>query len=133
MGDRQPLLRVAAVQAAPVFLDRAATVTKAAGTPAAVPAPTGTVSFTLYNNATCNGTVVATDANKPLVGGTATSATFTTPSAGGAFSYRAHYNGDANYPARDGACEPLVVSLPCPAGLFVAGTGAGNGRLTTGA
>ena len=42
-------------------------------------------------------------------------------------SYKAHYNGDANYPARDGACEPLAVSLPCPAGLFLAGTGAGNG------
>ena len=43
-----------------------ATVGKAAATPAAVPAPTGTVTFTLYDNGTCNGTVVATDANKPL-------------------------------------------------------------------
>src|SRR5438045_9657155 len=31
MGDTQPVLRVAAVQASPVFLDREATVSKAAG------------------------------------------------------------------------------------------------------
>src|SRR4029078_4894079 len=42
-----------------------ATVAKAAGTPASVPAPTGTVTFTLYDNGTCNRTRVATAANKP--------------------------------------------------------------------
>jgi hypothetical protein len=84
-----------------------ATVSKAAGTPAGVPAPTGTVTFTLYNNGTCNGTVVATSADVAL--GTE-SATFTTPiSAGGSFSYLAHYNGDANYPAANAACEPFSV------------------------
>jgi hypothetical protein len=88
-----------------------ATVAKAAGTPAGVPAPSGTVSFTLYNNGTCNGTVLATDANKPLSGGTATSVTFTAPATGGSFSYRAHYNGDANYPAHDAACEPFNVTV----------------------
>jgi hypothetical protein len=89
-----------------------ATVAKTANTPAGVPAPTGTVSFTLYDNGTCNGNVVATDANKPLNGsGVATSATFTTPATGGSFSYRAHYNGDANYPAHDAACEPFNVQV----------------------
>jgi hypothetical protein len=84
-----------------------ATVSKAPGTPAGVPAPTGTVTFTLYNNGTCNGTVVATSADIAL--GTE-SATFTTPiSAGGIFSYLAHYNGDANYPAANAACEPFSV------------------------
>ena len=56
--------------------------------------------------------MVATDPNKPLVGGTATSVTFTTPAAGGSFSYLAHYNGDANYPGRDAACEPFTVDAP---------------------
>jgi len=85
-----------------------ATVAKTANTPASVPAPTGTVTFTLYSNGTCNGTVVATDANKPLnASGVATSVTFTTPATGGSFSYLAHYNGDANYPAHDAACEPF--------------------------
>ena len=86
-----------------------ATVTKTAGTPASVPAPTGTVTFTLYGSGSCTGTVVATDANKPLNGsGVATSADFTTPTAGGSFSYLAHYNGDANYPAKNAACEPFT-------------------------
>ena len=58
---------------------------------------------------------VATDANKPLSGGTATSANFTTPASGGSFSYLAHYNGDANYPGHDAACEPFSVEQP-PAG-----------------
>jgi hypothetical protein len=89
-----------------------ATVAKAAGTPASVPDPTGTVDFTLYDNGTCNGNVVATDAGKPLSGGVATSATFTIPAAGGSFSYKAHYNGDANYPAHDGPCEPFTSQPP---------------------
>jgi len=85
-----------------------ATVSRTANTPAAVPDPTGTVDFTLFDNGTCNGNVLVTDPNKPLVAGTATSATFTTP-ANGSFSYLAHYNGDANYPAHDGPCEPFTV------------------------
>ncbi len=89
-----------------------ATVARLAGTPAAVPDPSGSVTFTLYNNGTCNGTVLATSANVALSGGVAESATFTTPNAAGNFSYRAHYNGDANYPARDAACEPFSVEAP---------------------
>src|SRR5262249_19402860 len=87
-----------------------ATVTKTAGTPASVPAPTGTVTFTLFNGGGCIGSVAATDPNGPLgAGGVATSSTFTTPTAGGAFSYSARYNGDANYPARNGPCEAFRV------------------------
>ena len=43
-----------------------ATVAKAADTPAGIPAPTGSVTFTLYDNGTCNGNVLATDPNVPL-------------------------------------------------------------------
>jgi hypothetical protein len=89
-----------------------ATVTRTASTPAAVPNPTGTVTFTLFNGLTCNGSVVSTDPNEPLnASGVATSVTFTTPAGGGPFSYLAHYNGDANYPQKDaGACEPFTVT-----------------------
>ena len=98
-----------------------ATVTRTAATPAAVPDPTGSVTFTLFNGTTCNGTVVATDPNKPLgAGGLATSATFTTPAAGGPFSYLAHYNGDANYPAKNAGCEPFTV--PPPSGGLITET-----------
>jgi hypothetical protein len=93
----------AVIPAGTVVHDNAA-VTKAAGTPAAVPDPTGTVSYTLYDNGTCNGNVIAIDANVPL--GTESS-TFTTVA--GMYSYLAHYNGDANYPAHDAGCEPFTV------------------------
>jgi surface adhesion protein len=90
-----------------------ATVTNTAGTPAAIPAPTGTVTFTLFNGTGCNGTTVSTDPNEPLnAGGVATSVTFTTPAGGGPFSYLAHYNGDANHPQRDAGCEPFTVQTP---------------------
>src|SRR4029078_4764117 len=42
--------------------------------------------------------------------GTAESATFTM--AGTDVSYKASYSGDANYPAHDGACEPLLRKVP---------------------
>ena len=86
-----------------------ATVTKAAGTPAAAPNPTGTVSFALYANAGCSGTAMATDPNRPLSAGVASSATFTVPAVVGSFSYLAQYNGDANYPAHAAACESFTV------------------------
>jgi hypothetical protein len=86
-----------------------ATVAKTANTPAGVPDPTGTVSFTLFDNGTCNGAVVDTDPNVALNAGVATSKDFTTPAANASFSYLAHYNGDVNYPAHDGPCEPFTV------------------------
>jgi hypothetical protein len=92
-----------------------ATVAKTAGTPASVPDPTGTVDFTLYDNASCNGNVIAggSQTGVALVGGTATETnTFTTPAAGGDFSYRAVYSGDANYPSRQGPCEVFHVQTP---------------------
>jgi hypothetical protein len=87
-----------------------ATVSRAAGTPAAVPAPTGTVTFTLFNGTGCSGAPVSTDANEPLnAAGVAVSVTFTTPAVGGPFSYLAHYNGDVTYPQVDGPCEQFTV------------------------
>ena len=99
-------------------------VTRAAGTPAGVPDPTGNVVFHRYTTADCTGS--PTDQTVALAAdGTAESSTFTVA---GAMSYKAHYNGDANYPAGDGDCEPLAVKvlLPCPAGLFLAGKTTGG-------
>jgi hypothetical protein len=90
-----------------------ATVAKAPGTPAGVPAPTGTVTFSLFANGNCTAPPQSTDPNEPLnAAGVATSVTFTTPAAGGSFSYRAQYSGDANYPPATGPCEPFTVSNP---------------------
>jgi len=83
-------------------------VARAAGTPASVPNPTGNVVFHRYATADCTGTSV--DETVALTQGdpsTATSAEFATT---GSTSYKADYLGDANYPTRSGACEPLTVA-----------------------
>lgn len=91
-----------------------AQVTRTAGTPASVPNPTGSVVFHRYATIDCTGTPV--DQTVSLTAGnpsTAESDSFT-PTAN--MSYRADYGGDANYPARQGACEPLTVTpIPHPA------------------
>ena len=85
-------------------------VAKAAGVPAGVPAPTGNVTFHRYPTINCTGAPV--DQVVPLgVDGTAETSAFTATSD---LSYRADYGGDANYPAKSGACEPLTVSTPPP-------------------
>jgi hypothetical protein len=90
-------------------------VSVAAGTPATVPNPTGTVTFHRYTNANCSGSptdqVVALTSGNP---GTAVSSNFTIV---GSMSYKADYSGDVNYPARQGACEPFTVIIgPCTLG-----------------
>jgi hypothetical protein len=88
--------------------------------PANAPAPTGTITFTLYgpNNATCSGAPVFTSANRPLSGGpptaTATSAAFT-PTQPGSYRWIASYSGDANYVAVTTACnDPNEISTVAP-------------------
>ena len=82
---------------------------------------TGTVSFSLWNNATCTGTPVFTD-TKPLGTVTshqasATSANFTVVAAG-AYNWVASYSGDSNNDSATGACgaegETSTVSPATP-------------------
>jgi uncharacterized repeat protein (TIGR01451 family) len=81
-------------------------VTKLAGTPASIPAPTGNVTFHRYSTIDCTGASV--DVTVALgADGTAETSSFT---ATANMSYKADYAGNANYPARSGACEPLQVS-----------------------
>ncbi|MGH9276713.1 MAG: hypothetical protein ACRD12_01180, partial [Acidimicrobiales bacterium] len=74
------------------------------------PAPTGTVTFTVFgpNNATCTGAPIFTSAAQPLSGGpptaTATSGPFT-PTAVGDYRWIAAYSGDANYTAVTTLCN----------------------------
>ena len=77
--------------------------------------PTGTVTFTLYNNATGTGPALFTDANEPLSGGAASSKSYTTTAAGTDY-WVATYNGDANNVgvASGIAAEPLTVSKATP-------------------
>jgi hypothetical protein len=95
---------VTAVDAGTSVHDKAF-VTRTAGTPAGVPDPTGNVVFHRYSTIDCTGTAV--DQTVTLAAdGTAETSSFT---ATANMSYKASYSGDANYPARDGACEPLTV------------------------
>jgi hypothetical protein len=57
--------------------------------------PTGTVTFTLYNNSNGTGTPLFTDANEPLSGGMATSKGYTAANTGTDY-WVATYNGDSN-------------------------------------
>jgi uncharacterized repeat protein (TIGR01451 family) len=80
--------------------------------------PTGTVTFRLYgpNDASC-ATAIFTSANRPLTGGSATSAEFTPPAVG-TYRWIATYNGDANNNSVAGKCddanESVVVSKTTP-------------------
>jgi hypothetical protein len=85
-------------------------VTKAAGTPAAVPNPTGQVTFHRYSTIDCTGPAVNETVNL-AADGTAETGTFTVT---GDMSYRADYLGSPPYPAKSGACEPLSVAPPPP-------------------
>jgi uncharacterized repeat protein (TIGR01451 family) len=90
-----------------VFIDRLT------GTPAGVPNPTGNVIFHRYTTIDCTGASIdQTVALTPGAPSTAITNDFA-PTAD--MSYRAEYLGDANYPARTAACEPLhVTPVPAP-------------------
>jgi hypothetical protein len=87
--------------------------------PVAVPTantvtPTGTVTFTLYNNPNGTGTPLFTD-TETLSGGTATSKGYTTTATGTDY-WVATYNGDGNFGAvsSGAAAEPVTISTATP-------------------
>ena len=79
-----------------------------------VPNPTGTVVFHRYATIDCTGT--PTNQSVALTPGNPSTATSDDFAPTANMSYQAEYLGDANYPARTGACEPLTVTpIPHPA------------------
>jgi len=89
-------------------------VARTAGTPADVPNPTGNVVFHRYATIDCTGT--ATNQTVALTPGSPSTASSDAFAPTANMSYAAEYLGDANYPARTGACEPLTVTpVPAPA------------------
>jgi hypothetical protein len=76
--------------------------------------PTGTVTFTLYNNPNATGTPLFTD-TESLSGGTATSAGYTTTATGTDY-WVATYNGDSNNDAitSGGSAAPVTVTQATP-------------------
>jgi hypothetical protein len=71
--------------------------------------PSGTVTFSLYNNPNCGGTPLFTD-TQTLFGGVATSNSYTVTATGTDY-WTASYNGDfANLTATTGCGEPVIIS-----------------------
>jgi uncharacterized repeat protein (TIGR01451 family) len=90
-----------------VFVDRLV------GTPAGVPNPTGSVIFHRFTSNDCTG-AAATNQTVALTAGAPSTAASDDFAPTANMSYRVEYLGDANYPARTAACEPLTVT-PSPA------------------
>lgn len=84
--------------------DDTSTVTTVAGI-----APTGTMTYTLYPNQTCNGTA-STTSIKTLAAGAVPNSATSSPLTAGWFSYLGSYSGDSNYLAAAGSCEPFHVA-----------------------
>ncbi|MBI1741719.1 Ig-like domain repeat protein, partial [Candidatus Acetothermia bacterium] len=78
------------------------------------PVPTGTVTFSLFNNTTCTGSPVSTQ-TVTLSGGMAESNPTVTALPG--LCYQVTYSGDANYSPSTSAIEPLVVNCATPADI----------------
>src|SRR5271166_3314578 len=76
--------------------------------------PTGTVTFSLYNNPNATGAPLFTD-TEPLSGGTATSTGYTTTATGTDF-WVVTYNGDSNNSsvASGTALEPVTITTASP-------------------
>jgi uncharacterized repeat protein (TIGR01451 family) len=69
--------------------------------------PTGTVSFTFFSNGACTGT--GSDAGTGTLAAGIANSNSEGPLTAGAYSFSATYNGDTNYLASTGPCEPFTV------------------------
>ena len=72
--------------------------------------PSGSVDFTFYSSGDCTTGGAAAGSGIPLVSGVAHPSSSEGPLNAGSYSFKAHYNGDANNNAVDSACEPLTVT-----------------------
>jgi hypothetical protein len=72
--------------------------------------PSGTVTFVLFDDDSCSGTAVFTSPSRPLSGGQASSASFTTSEAG-TFHWVAVYNGDTDNDSVSTSCSGETVTV----------------------
>jgi hypothetical protein len=104
--------------------------------------PTGTVTYTLYDNGTCSSPEAGTQ-TVTMSGGDVPASSVTHALEAGSYSYQAMYSGDAGYTANTGGCESFAVakasqvisftsSPPSPAVLggsyALAASGGGSGN-----
>lgn len=76
--------------------------------------PSGTVTYSFFDNANCSGSPVSTDTETLKADGSVPSSASTGALGGGSYSYRASYVGDTNYTAATGSCETFAVARATP-------------------
>ena len=105
--------------------------------------PTGTVTFSLYGpgDVNCTGSTVFVSSNRPISGGTATSADYLPPAVGD-YRWKASYSGDPNHLPLNALCNELnetstvgLAAPPKPTSISAEGdfNGDGIGDLAIGA
>ena len=67
--------------------------------------PSGTVTYSFFNDGACSGTAASTQPVTLNQDGTVPNSSTTSAMAAGAYSYRASYSGDSNYAKHHGLCE----------------------------
>jgi uncharacterized repeat protein (TIGR01451 family) len=83
------------------------------------PAPTGSVTYSLFGGGTCSGTPTATDP-VTLSGGSVPNSTATGSLGAGSYSFSASYSGDSNYQSSSSSCEPFsLAKAPSATGTAV--------------
>ena len=75
--------------------------------------PTGTVTYSLFDNQTCAGSATASWPVSVNADGTVPNSPATGPLAGGSYSYQVSYSGDGTTPASTAGCEPFTVVPTC--------------------
>ena len=90
---------------------RSATLHAVAAVSGPGPTPTGSVTFELFGNGTCDGTPASTEPGVALAEGSAESAS-TVGLTPGDYSFQARYSGDSEYAPSDGECAPFKVDEP---------------------
>ncbi|MDI3324160.1 Ig-like domain-containing protein [Pontibacterium granulatum] len=107
------------------------------------PTITGNVSFTLYDNATCNGSpiasfgtsgtqVVALNGSGEAETGNFDTTGYLTTDANASLSFKASYGGDTNYNPSDAVCEPLELKKYVPTVITNIHEGTANAGHTIG-
>jgi hypothetical protein len=77
--------------------------------------PTGTVSYSLFDNASCSGSASATQSVTVTSTGAVPDSTASGALATDSYSYLASYSGDENYDPESGSCEHFSVAQATPA------------------
>lgn len=87
----------------------------------------GTVTYNLYTNGGCSGSVVSASDTETVSGGTVPPSLPFTLSAPGSFSIKAIYSGDSNNNGATSSCEPFTVIPPITMTVSYSVTGGGSG------